>query len=280
MAQNFLPQPSMMFDDAFGGSCTDIWYRGVNIIDKVDTGRLLQTAWQFDDKGEGDNPTQGGSAYDYRSVIYSSYYASPTVKIVECQPAYWFPVNGQVLSDCTIGVTSSISGITMSDHVVCLSGSDHFNGGIEVRTAYVPTTVFSNIGSMDPMTGIFIPLAGTRELWTGNAGHDAIVAQGPGDIAIALWSPNSGGQYGVTDYAAQYKVLKIDVWAGWDHPSPSNPYVGDSFTIVGTMSEVAAALRQLASIGLRTPEGLMARRLERQRKHRDVHRVFRGKDEK
>ncbi len=52
----------------YAGTVTQLWFRGKQFVNSHDTGRLIQTAFTFENLGECFNPTEAGAAADVRLV--------------------------------------------------------------------------------------------------------------------------------------------------------------------------------------------------------------------
>ncbi len=76
----------------YAGAVEQVWFRGRQIVNNHDSGRLFQTAWSYDDQGECYNPTEGGSAVDGAGPSTSrnlESFAAPGIYRGTTQPALW-----------------------------------------------------------------------------------------------------------------------------------------------------------------------------------------------
>lgn len=196
MTVHYLSSPLLAIgaDNTYGGSINELHYNGLNLIDAHDTGRLLQTALQIDGGGEGNNPTQGGSAANIRGmspIIYEFY--DETEMVAECQMAYWQPYGGKTVSDTYCATTTRIGfGVypnVFHDHVVLLTDTAKGGAAVEVRTAYVPMPLFTRLNSLNLVSGLVSPLEPDQQT-QGNGKEAVIVGNTDLSLVLGMWSPS------------------------------------------------------------------------------------------
>ena len=86
----------------WGGAISEIWYKGVNLINNHDTGRLIQISlydrndyYNYSDCGDpnwGWNPVQGGDKYKHGSPVIT-YYSKGYELYIKTRPYQWNPDN-------------------------------------------------------------------------------------------------------------------------------------------------------------------------------------------
>jgi hypothetical protein len=123
-----------------GGSVYSLVWGGLEYINASDLGRELQTAYQLDGGGEGNNPTEAGSSKGTPSKVLGAT-VSGKVLSTSVSPAYWVPFNGQTYSadqiDKRIEVDyHGVVNLVRHDVTVTLAAA-HATAGVEGLTGYV-----------------------------------------------------------------------------------------------------------------------------------------------
>ncbi|MBI5525910.1 MAG: hypothetical protein HY897_06205 [Deltaproteobacteria bacterium] len=201
-------------DESFGGAVVSVLWGGAEFVNRHDTGRLLQVAWNVDGENETLNPTEGGSI-NAKSTVFL--YGSVTGKTLttSCHPAYWLPPGyggsrAQTVTTAdklTKAITADFGGnphvLKYDTNIELAADTNLFSG--EVPTIYLPRE-FNSFFTYDAETGALID----RTVDVNPAGgcidptqfddlrprHGGIVAAtSNGGFALALYGsnpPNSG----------------------------------------------------------------------------------------
>ncbi len=279
---------TLTVSNRFAGAVDSIQWRGKEFINIFDHGRQISYAWFMDYTGECLNPTEPGSGVDEFKQTSTSQLqricsAGPSQVTTTTRPAYWLapgqmgfcdngvvaPVNTAPLSDdlLTKSITIGYGGI---DNVIAFDATitlakDHTNFMAEIPTGYL-TADFTQYWRFDPSTSELTPAepADLVEPW------DFVSTQ---RLPPILSTPD--GEYAMGAYTAEdidvYEILSYRVPNPWDHtnkwnmviqesPAPAGDYRFLTFVIVGTLTEVQDAMRELFllhPIDIQPPEGFV-----------------------
>lgn len=124
----------------FAGAIFSIKYGGQEFVNCADHGRLVQTALQLDNGGEGNNPTEAGSVNDGAGPTSSSIAtitSGPNWIRTNCQLAYWIPYQGNIVSDITLTKLITVTGNKIVVDIALNIPSKHGAANIEVLTGYL-----------------------------------------------------------------------------------------------------------------------------------------------
>lgn len=227
----------------FGAAIYSITINGLPFIDSTDHGRELQTAWQYDGQGEGQNPTEAGSAADSAGATSStailSLSATATAISSRVNPAFWYAYGGKVASSDFLEktVTLGLNGkpnILVHDIGMYLASPYHSSMAVEGLTAYMPT-VFSRLFTFDHLTKAYTELPASSSLTP--TPLSVIAATADLSRAVALVQQNP---------AHTHWIGKIGPWpkldASWfSVTGPAGWYRWRTYTVVGSFQEVLDA---------------------------------------
>lgn len=224
----------------FGAAIYSVTLGGFQFIDSSDHGREVQTAWQLDGQGEGQNPTEAGSAADGNGYTSSTRIIGAAVVnnaiVTAVNPAYWLLYGGQKTSPHVIEktVTLGYSGRTnvIRHQIKMTLNEPHASMAVEGLTAYL-NPVMTRFFTFDPVsktkTEIFPD--GTNLI---QSNTPVMVANADLSKAYALLHKNPAHVYWIGKYGTW---PKID--ASWFAVSnPSGSYSWETFSIFGTVDEV------------------------------------------
>jgi hypothetical protein len=252
------------------GAVHSLRWQGREFIDSTDHGRQLQSASNFDAgrnpiQAETFNPTEAGSRQDHIGPSSSSRLQS--FRTFErglesvTQMAFWLapgekssghPARNQtVLSNHIlrkrIEIGGPVPGSVLVDVVFQVpDGEDHRHGVFESLTGYLPAE-FSRFWCFDPARAKLVPL----DDGPGEQTRPVVLATADGDFAMGIWSPERGARYGRFRFTRE-KVVKWNcVFRRGDneHPLPAGDYAFRHVVLVGSLTDVEKALRQLSVTG-------------------------------
>jgi hypothetical protein len=226
----------------FGAAVYSLVYDGFQYLDSSDHGRELQTAWQLDGMGEGQNPTEAGSAANGAGTTSSTRVLAANVNgmslSTRVNPAYWLTYNGQVTSPHYLEKTVRLDGNVLRHDVgMYLASPYHTTMAVEGLTAYTPTSFTrcftfdyggTNVTEIAP--GPLV--ASTRPVMLSNSDTSRAIALIGGDRSHLHWIGRIGAW------------PKID--ASWFSVSnPSGWYRWTTFTVVGNTNDVLSTASRL-----------------------------------
>lgn len=238
----------------FAGTVYSLTWNGKEFLNSYDHGRELQSALSFDGKGEAYNPTEAGTVANGAGQTSSSKLlalsASPGTIASTIQMAYWYPVNGQILSNYIVAKTIKMgfNGIpnVIEESISFTVPQQHTSGTFEVLTAYTPPD-FSSFYTYDPATRTRTVLSHTA----GEQKYPVILATPDAKYAIGVYSPGlpqGGSGYGRFDFSTLpgagnatnkwncvYRVAPVIAYT----------YTMKCFVVVGTLAQVESAMDQL-----------------------------------
>jgi hypothetical protein len=232
----------------FGAAIYTIKVNGQEFLDSTDHGRELQSAWQYNNTGETQNPTEAGSLadgagpYSTSRILFAS--VSGNTLTTRTQPAYWYPFSGQTVSPDFLDKTVTLGFNGRNNILVHNYGlyvGNPYNGFIatEGLTAYTPTA-FTRMFAVDRATNAPTEIA-PPYVWTQSTTHYGIAATADLSKAIALVHQNppigKHPQFWYWYGKAGNLWPKLDA-AYWQEDNPSGWYRWRVFTVFGTMQEV------------------------------------------
>lgn len=190
--------------DNFAGAISSLVWDGVEFIDSLDHGRLLQSAVQFDGLSEAINPTEagasgdGGASKDSSSILLARTIEADHLSTTT-QMAYWLPYQGQVVSDVVLRKDVRISGNVISYVTQFEIPGQYSEAQFESLTGYMPLT-FSRMWALQD-DGSLIELArpGVGK-WT-EQDKPLIFSTADGSHAMGVISHDAGVIYGNWDFA-------------------------------------------------------------------------------
>ncbi len=230
----------------FAGAVFSLKRGGVEYIDAHDHGRELQTAVQWDGRGEVENPTQAGSLADgtgqtSRSVVLAAV-ASGNKYHVKTQMAYWKPWQGHALSPDVVvqDYTVGWGGLPNVVHVdMALHSAAAHKASLEAMTAYLPGTFryfyVLKAGAWQPvqrpsvLTPRYAPIAISN-------GTEAMAVLGSG-------CPGDCPTY-ATMYYGGNGPAKWSTWHAFDAQA-GGVYRYSADIVVGNLSEILDAIKAL-----------------------------------
>lgn len=235
----------------FGAAIYSIKVNGVEFLDSTDHGRELQSAWQYNNTGETQNPTEAGSLADGAGSLSTSRIlfanVSGNVLTTRTQPAYWYPFGGQSVSPDFLEKTVTLGfngrgNILVHDYGMYVGNP--YNGFISAEglTAYTPTS-FTRMFAVDRATSVPVEIP-SPYTWTHSLTSYGIAATSDLSKAIALihQHPNIGKQSAYWYWYGKAGNLwpKLDA-AFWQADNPSGWYRWRVFTVFGSRQEVIEA---------------------------------------
>lgn len=225
----------------FGGAIYSIKLDGQEYLDSTDHGRELQTAWQYNGQGEGNNPTEAGSAANGSGPSSSSVIlhaaSNGTVLTTRIQPAYWYPYHARAVSldylEKTVTLGHNGRGNVLVHDIGMYIGNPYNSSmAVEGLTAYMPLA-FSRLFTFARATKTYTEVPPSPSLL---ATSSPVLAATP-DLsrAIALVHVDAPGNI--------YWVGKIGGWPKLDCSwfSINNPvgwYRWRCFTVFGSLQDV------------------------------------------
>lgn len=237
----------VMASAAYGGSVVSVIDgSGKQYVDTVDHGREFQIAYQLDDLGEGENPTEAGSAADANgptssTVILGVVLNGPNVFTSVVHPAYWNGYNGTIVSPDTISKTvtvgyNGLANVIRFDVQITTVG-DHTKAQVEGLTGYGPVLPVTYLQQGD---GSFIATGQTQSWGMYKYSAPIIQSSVDGSQAVGVYSP--GDYYlNVVDWPGA-SVNKWDCAYWIQSPFPAGIYKRTCYVAVGTFAEVEASL--------------------------------------
>lgn len=255
---------TIMADTWSASTVRSLNVRGVEYLAwRNDRGAWLQTALSWgstpEHGGEGINPTEGGSVPDGDGPTSSSKIISAsvngTVYSATSQLCYWYPYNGQTLSDIVLDkrVELSYGGLwnVIKDSRTCHNPVDREQATFEFLTGYL-TPAFSAVYKCDPAGNL------TALPYTPSATFDPnalanvylpdcmILATPDGSSAMGIkpetGGPGTGAWMGAGNYSNKWST------GGSITPFKAGPYTWTVYVAVGTLEEVRKSLIALAAI--------------------------------
>lgn len=264
---------TIQISSRFGGAVDSLTWRGVEFINIYDHGRQISYAWSLDGYGECLNPTEPGSARDFRSPTSTS----DLLRVCRdgqnrmtstTRPAFWLApgesgfcdggavtaVNETLLSDQILTKTMEI-GYEGIDNVIAFTAEvsvteRHELMQLEIPTGYL-TYEFTDHWVFNPATGDLsrpesLPLT---EPWsfvhTGNL--PPILATPDGEYAMGAYTAELIEYYSILWFDAPDLANETNKWNMVMRQVPAEPgtYTYRSFAIVGTLESVQEAMTQL-----------------------------------
>ncbi|MCB1695032.1 MAG: hypothetical protein KDI34_02295 [Halioglobus sp.] len=273
--------------DRFAGAVESVKWRGKEFINIWDHGRQISYAWSLDNWGECLNPTEPGSARDYKaasstSVLQSACKAAPNILSTRNRLAYW--LGPGETGYCSGGATTAVNKSLVSDQVlrktitigyqglenviafdaVITNPNDHSFMAAEIPTAYL-TYEFSRFWIFNPQTGeLTMPESEPlQEPWSFQFGGQVppIISTSDGAYAMGAYYPGPDRvYYGLFRYDSLNQQDKTSKWNMVIHedPYPAGTYHYESFAIVGSLEQVQAAMIDLYKLhptDITIPEG-------------------------
>lgn len=232
--------------DNFAGAISSLKWNGFEYIDRNDHGRLLQSAVQLNGTNEAENPTEAGASADggplhqSSSVLLSRTVTSDRLT-TETRMAYWFPFQGEVVSDWVLRKDVQITGNVIRYVTEFVTADDAKVGQFEALTGYMPA-VFSRMWTLGPggeLTEVFVepdkfvlqPLP-------------LIFSTADGRNAMGVWTPDQLNMgYGYWRYADP--VVKWNLMTRIDNPRGTIRFT--TYVIVGTLEQAYAGLLALSA---------------------------------
>ncbi len=238
-----------------GGAIYSLVWAGFEYVDATDNGRELQTAWQLNDHGEGENPTEAGASADGTPATHSSTVVDQARTAgnqlwTQARLAYWFPYQGQVTSPHRLSKTvtlgyNNLSNILRHQITITIVG-DQQAINMEGLTLYGPMGL-SRFFSYDLATKACAEIDAPSKMWY-DLPNPVILANSDLSRAITLY-----GLTGLYHYGGAYSGEgvpprpKLDCSCYQVHgPVPAGDYAWECFTIFGTLDQVVATLRTLS----------------------------------
>lgn len=234
----------------FGGAIYSLMWGSFQFIDYSDHGRELQTAWQLDNLGEGENPTEAGAASDLEkrtstTVLQGVRVTGSNVLETSATLAYWFPYGGLALSPDKLSKRVTLGYLGMGNvlhHEISIDlAGDHQQMVIEGLTAYLPRT-FSRFFTYNVTTQKPVEMPVPNDLFGSN--DPVISSTADGAYALGLWC---------TDWSKNYFYGRVGgIWPKLDTAwfivpdAKRGRYSWDCFTVFGSLDDVANALQKLA----------------------------------
>jgi hypothetical protein len=239
------------------GAIDSLTWGGKEFIDSVDHGRQLQSACAFGDgkpgfHAEGYNPTEAGSRHDHVGPTSTSELLSLKAEggVLETRTrmAFWLrpgessegkPArNTKALSDVIVAKKVAIRPGLLDYTVTFTVPEAHPYAQFEALTGYMPPE-FSKFWVLEK--GETKPLSDGP----GEQGLPVILSTVSGSHAMGVWSPEASPGYGRWRFAAE-KVVKWNcVFRERDFKPGERTF--RMFVAVGTLGEVAAALKKVGS---------------------------------
>ena len=222
----------------FGGAIYSLQWGGFEFIDHTDHGRCLQTAWQLDGNGEGENPTEAGASADMTSsstVVKSATVAGNALGTT-AQLAYWVPYGGQATSPHVLSKSVTLNDNMLRHRIVIELADDHKDMFIEGLTGYLPAS-FTRWLAFDPAAGTCAELPAPVGEVTSLLPIIACIADG--SKALALYHTGAAMRY---LYGMPEGCPKLDCAWFTVPDAKAGTYSWDAFTAFGTLDQVTAAL--------------------------------------
>jgi hypothetical protein len=227
-------------NNRFGAAIYTIKFDGQEYLDSSDHGRELQTAWQMDGQGEGNNPTEAGSAANgsgsTSSTVILQASVTNNVLTTRSRPAFWYPVGGQVTSPHYHEKTVSLgyagrNNILVHDIGIYFGSPYHSVAWVEGLTAYMPTA-FSRLFTFDRATKVYAELPPSSALVSGTQPVIAATADLSRAVALVHQHP-----------VHLYWAGKISGWPKLDASyfyitAPAGWYRWRTFTVFGSFQDV------------------------------------------
>lgn len=257
------------------GAIGSLTFRGKEFINQDDHGRELQSASSFDGLGECLNPTEAGSDTDGSGSISTSqllgYSASENVLKTSTRMSYWLTANQDYSYQNNGQGCGNNSNIKKAQHSANLSedmllkqvkigfanqpnvieylvtfrvAQSHQSAVFEALTGYLSRD-FSTFWTYDPNTNQINSLSSQA----GEQALPVILSTGDHNYAMGIYSPDlpqaqfsSVGygrfnffEYNTMKWNAVYRVI----------PAPAGDYNYRQYVVVGNLSEVQSAMKQL-----------------------------------
>lgn len=231
-----------------GAAIYSLKWGGVELINYDDNGRELQTAWQMNNHGEGENPTEAGASADgspanHSSTIVESVSAVGNVLKTKARLAYWFPFNGAVTSPHRLikTVTLGYNGLmNVIHHEITINiVGDHQTIRIEGLTSYSPKKL-TRLFMYDLMTMTYKSVPFPVDMIYDQK-NPYIFATSDLAVAIALL-----GRSGTFNYGVPGGWPKLDCNCQVIDNVKAGDYSWESFTIFGSLDQVVNSIKVMA----------------------------------
>jgi len=255
----------------FKGAISSVKYKGIELINSADRGRLLQSAVSFDGMGECLNPTEGGSASHWTiadalhredtSVLLSTAAYKKNIWTVS-QMGYWLNPTEMAFSGCGIAINLTYASRTiLAKHITVNSnliihdiifnvGEAHASGTFEALTGYIPSGTMPNRLFYDPATGSSIIPSSN---FIGEQEFPIIYYNNSGTIAIGVFSPAlpqnwNGALVGYGSFNFQFERVNKFNCVFRDNNITAKQYAYQCITVIGTLPEVKITLNTLHNL--------------------------------
>lgn len=228
----------------FGGAVYSLKCGGFEHLDSSDHGRELQSAWQYNNTGEAQNPTEAGSSANGAGQLSSSRILSASVSgatlKTRINPSYWYAYNGAIVSPDFFEKTVTLGHQGHSNvlvHECELYVGDPYNNFLSVEglTAYTPVT-FTRMFLVDRATSVPTEMIAPYT-WTPSTDHYPLAATIDLTHAIALLHSRSDTMLGYWGGKASNLWPKLDA-AWFRYSNPSGWYRWRVYTVFGSFQEV------------------------------------------
>ena len=266
--------------DRIAGAVDSITWKGRGFVSGMDHGRSIQYAWFLNGSGC-DNPTEAGSADDgtgpTSSSILESITANGNALTTVSHPAFWGKPGETDPAQCPGGATNKtiVSNDILQKTVTIgyqnlpnviefqadISLSEPTNGTlIFPPISYQPGDIFPEFWTYSPKDDKLTDITGSLTLMPGlngakNSAFDlpVILSTADGHYAIGLYAPDGVGlnagqrQFYVSSWPAPAYIQPVNtVGALYTRgQTPAGTYHYQSFLIIGSLNEVAMAIKAL-----------------------------------
>ncbi len=240
-----------------GGAVYSLTHGGFEYVDATDNGRELQTAWQLNEHGEGENPTEAGASADGTPATHSSTVVDQArtegLQLwTQAHLAYWFPFNGQITSPHRLSKTvtlgyfnengEGLSNVLRHQITITIIG-DQQAINVEGLTWYGPTS-FTRFFSFNLATKVWAEIPAPDRMYY-DLLNPTIVTTSDRSRAITLYGRTNLYHYGGSIAGGP---PKLDCSCYQIHgPVAAGDYAWECFTIFGTFAEVVASLTALST---------------------------------
>lgn len=247
---------SVSISKRYAGAIFSLVWNGVEFVDDTDHGRQIQTAFQLDGGGEGNNPTEAGAAADASGMTSTAQLlgvnAAGNIIEASTRMADWIPF-GDALSGYTLSKRITVGWNNMPnvirDDITIESSENHGSVAIEGLTGYL-LLQFGNLYSCDTKTGELKLLPYTASTVFNPAvfinSPEPLIFSNANGIAMGIFCPaipmhtawmGAGGNSNKWDMGLQSIA-----------PFPAGRYSWTVYLVVGRLDDVRRILTELDGI--------------------------------
>jgi hypothetical protein len=235
----------------FAGAIGSLKWKGVEFVNRSDHGRELQSAVNYDGKGEAENPTEAGSGADGKgpssTSVLQAIKAVGAKLMTTIRMAYWKPVEGRKVSDTLLSKTVTIGWHGLANVIeydVSLKvDSTHSQFGFEALTAYMPPS-FDEFYTYHAGVLQKLRVPANHKLKMIGQNLPIIVVNRSRGVALGVWSQPPTTYVSAIFTSGFFQKKGVTKWSVYYQqvPVPAKTYTYMMLLAVGSPKSVAAAM--------------------------------------